>query len=68
MKQVIQQLKAARKKAWKEFSACTEALNILGWSNNGNSAKPRKLSAKARKAIGDAQRRRWAKVRRAKKG
>jgi hypothetical protein len=63
MKQVIQQLKAAQRKAVAEANAITSALAAL--CSNGNSAhKPRTLSAKARKAIGDAQRRRWAKVRR----
>lgn len=67
MKQVIQQLKSAQRKARSELIAITHALFELGVSSNGNLPQPRKLSAKARKAIGDAQRRRWAKVRREKK-
>jgi hypothetical protein len=39
-----------------------------GRANAGGKGRKRKLSAKARAAISEAQRRRWAKVRAGKKG
>jgi hypothetical protein len=65
-----------------EIARLRQARDILGESNNGNGRRPgkkasfpptstskprRKLSAKARKAIADAQRKRWAKVKSQKK-
>lgn len=68
MKQVIQQLKDARIKAERQIEAIDVALGVFAINNNGNSATPRKLSKAAREKIAAAQRRRWAKVRREKKG
>jgi len=43
-----------------------EALDALGRSNGGGSGTKRVLSKEARQRIADAQRKRWAKVRKAK--
>ncbi len=65
-----------------EIARLRQARAILGETNNGTGRRPgkrtsstpaatskprRKLSAKARKAIADAQRKRWAKVKSQKK-
>jgi hypothetical protein len=69
MSGIVKQLKRERDRVQKQLSGLNAALNAFTAVYTGTkpTRKRRKLSAKARRAIGDAQRARWAKVR-AKKG
>jgi hypothetical protein len=60
MKSLVQQLRAARREATREVEQIDAALAAL----NGAGHAKRTLSAAARKRIGDAQRKRWAKFNR----
>ena len=63
---IVKQLRKERDRLEKQLSGLNAALAAFVGTYYGGKAKPtrkrRKLSAKARKAIGDAQRKRWAKV------
>ena len=63
---IIGQLKLERDRVERQLSGLNAALTAFA----GAYAQPkrRKLSAGARKKIGDAQRKRWAKVRKTRKG
>ena len=63
---VVQQLKKARARAQKDVERLEAAIRALGGATTRGPGR-RRLSAGARKRIADAQRARWAKVRRAKK-
>jgi hypothetical protein len=70
-KGILKQLHSARDMAAKELSRLEATIKAFGGSVSSGIASvgKRKLSAKARKAIGDAQRKRWAKARKdGKKG
>jgi hypothetical protein len=60
MKSLIKQLRAARRVASRQVEQIDAALAAL----NGAGNRKRTLSAAARKRIGDAQRKRWAKAKR----
>jgi hypothetical protein len=62
MSGVVQQLKKERERAQKQVQRIDEALAALGSSSKGT----RKMSAEGRRAIGLAQKARWAKARMAK--
>ncbi len=66
----VRQLKKERDRVAKQLSGMDAALRAFA-SVYGGAVKPtrkrRKLSAAARKKIGDAQRKRWAKVRKSEK-
>jgi hypothetical protein len=65
MQKIIQQLNEARREAQKELERINQALSVL--QRKGNTHSKRKLSAAARKRIGDAQRKRWRLIRGGKK-
>lgn len=59
---ITRSLKQAQLKTEKELSGINQALQALAPKKPSGVAGPRVLSAAARKRIGDAQRERWAKV------
>jgi len=61
MKMLIQQLKQARHDAAREVEQIDAAIAAL--DGTGHAKPRRKMSAAARKRIGNAQRLRWAKLR-----
>ena len=67
---IVKQLKAERDRVEKQLSGMDAALRAFVGVYGGNgqpSRKRRKMSAKGRAKIAAAQRRRWAKVRAARK-
>lgn len=65
MARIVKQLETERRAAEKELDRITSALRALkGIAKTGGT---RVLSKEARKRIGDAQRKRWAKTRRLQK-
>jgi hypothetical protein len=69
---IVKQLKKERDRVEKQLSGLNAALAAFVGTYYGGKTKPtrkrRKLSAKARAAIGAAQRARWAKIKAKKKG
>lgn len=65
LNKVVTSLRGEYSRLQKEMDRVGKALNALGHASNGFKGTKRVLSKEARERIAEAQRRRWAKARKA---